>query len=66
MRARFEHRVIDGKPVGLRTTVEHQRYLGFIDGKPAYELSAVEKWRALCITTWVGIAAFVLYHFLGH
>ena len=46
-RRRIEHRVIDGKPKGILTTVEHLEYGGLENGKRVYSSSEVDKWKAI-------------------
>lgn len=62
-RERLEHIFIGGKPKGVLTSVEHLDYQGTIDGKPAYKLSALEKWKSAAITTWFLLVLAGLYWF---
>jgi hypothetical protein len=37
------------------------KYLGYIDGKPAHELSDADRWKSYAVTTWLGIALFFVW-----
>ena len=64
MRQRLEHYFIDGKPTGIKTTVEHLNYQGTVDSKPSYAMSEMEKWKAAAVTGWVLLACALGYLFL--
>lgn len=57
-RTRINHRFVDGKPVGLQTTVEERDYIGTDGGKPIYSPSQLDRWKTAAVL--LGIACLIL------